>query len=553
MRNLSNLVGLSFLFLSTTVFAAPLITGLGGPAGYGASGQCLSPNDDGSSAMIDLSSSFPGGLRFFDRTHTSLFVNTNGNITFSGRVSTYTPNPFPVADQPMIAPFWADVDIRFTGGSCMGSPGVTCTTCAPCHNPTENGVWWHFENGRAIFTWDRVGYYSCHNNLRMNFQLILSKPPVGTCVGPNDFDVEFRYDQCAWETGDASGGSNGFGGTPAQAGFDAGNNRDFVMIPGSRTAGISANLCSMSNVGDPGVWRFQIRQGVVQCPEAGQACETSNLGVCKSGHIQCNSGSAPTCVADVEASSEICDGLDNDCDGMIDDGENLCGGGNVCSRGFCLTACSEIGCEAGLACNNTSGLCEPVGCENITCPEGEVCVGGMCQGACVGVTCPHGTSCRNGSCVDLCRTQTCDECTVCQDGMCIPKCTMGSCAPSETCQPDGRCLLTSCVGITCTSEQFCQNGSCVDLCTGVVCPRGQLCASGRCAPPNVIDTPDAGSNNNDDAGNNGSDATVRPGGGRAATPGCCKINGKTDLNVSEWAMLVLFAFGLFATRRKKLT
>ena len=54
----------------------PLHAGLGGPRDFGES--CLSPNDDGSSAAIDITSAFPQGLHFFSDTHTQVFVNTNG-------------------------------------------------------------------------------------------------------------------------------------------------------------------------------------------------------------------------------------------------------------------------------------------------------------------------------------------------------------------------------------------------------------------------------------------------------------------------------------------
>lgn len=38
-------------------------------------------------------------------------MNTNGVISFLRPVGTYTPNPFPIAnDARMIAPFWADID-----------------------------------------------------------------------------------------------------------------------------------------------------------------------------------------------------------------------------------------------------------------------------------------------------------------------------------------------------------------------------------------------------------------------------------------------------------
>src|SRR5690606_12789843 len=130
-----------------------------------------------------------------------------------------------------------------------------------CTNRDENGVWWHLSPGQVVVTWDRVGYFNVHDNLKMTFQLILREARY--CGIPGDFDVEFRYTQCEWESGDASGGTNGFGGTPAQVGFDAGNLRDFVAIMGSRMPGISRVVCDGSNVGQPGVWRFQIRRGRV--------------------------------------------------------------------------------------------------------------------------------------------------------------------------------------------------------------------------------------------------------------------------------------------------
>ena len=60
-----------------------------------------------------------------------------------------------------------------------------------------------------------------------------------------------------WTTGDASGGSGGFGGTPAQVGFNAGDGLRFANVPDSQTVEI-VNITSTSNVDRPGVWMFRV-------------------------------------------------------------------------------------------------------------------------------------------------------------------------------------------------------------------------------------------------------------------------------------------------------
>ncbi len=548
-----------------------LLNGFGGTAGYGPDGQCLSPNDDGSSASIDITPYFPGGLRFFTATQTRVYVNTNGNITFHGPVSTYTPSAFPVADQPMIAPYWADVDIRETGGTCMGRDGLTCSVCAPCQNPSENGVWWYGEPGRMVFTWDRVGRYSCKNDLRMSFQLVLTAAPTTACGGAGDFDVEFRFNRCDWEVGDASNDTNGDGiceagegspglppiipampCTPAQSGFDAGNGHDFVSIMGSMMHGINTHLCTMSNVGMPGIWRFQIRSGTIMCPGAGAECDTGMPGVCSKGRTNCV-GMGTACVQNVTASDERCDALDNDCDGMVDEGSGLCPSGQVCDHGRCLADCFEGGCLAGQMCTS-SGLCVESACATVTCPAGQRCSGGMCVGACDGVTCPAGQTCSEGACIDPCAGITCDDCTVCKDGECVARCPDSPCPSGQTCQSDGSCIASACDGVTCPAGSVCQGGSCVDACTGAVCPDGQHCVTGECVrlpmpdggPPGLdagggpghdggTVGSDAGGTPGNDAGSTGGDAGTTPTRRGASNPGCaCLVatdNGQAPLTL----------------------
>ena len=63
-----------------------------------------------------------------------------------------------------------------------------------------------------------------------------------------------------WTTGDASGGSNGLGGTEALAGINAGDGINFTTIPGSLNSSI-INITQTSNIGIPGVWIFKVGEG----------------------------------------------------------------------------------------------------------------------------------------------------------------------------------------------------------------------------------------------------------------------------------------------------
>jgi hypothetical protein len=545
-----------------------LISGLGGTAGYGT--QCLGQNDDGSSNVIDLTPFFPGGLNFFGTTQTSLYVNTNGNVTFAGNLPTFTPDPFPVASRPMIAPFWADVDTRRPGGGPFGTgcsgPGDGEAVIGPrCDNPSQNGVWWHLMPNRAVFTWDRVGYYRCHDDRRMTFQLILSTPTG--CVAPGDFDVEFRYTQCEWETGDASGGTRGFGGTQAQAGFDAGNLRDYVMIEGSRMAGIARRLCDGSNVGINGTWRFSVRSGVVLCPDAGMPCTIPGLrGACAEGRTNCV-GMGTECVQQVEPVPERCDNVDNDCDGMIDevDGAPLCVAPDVCVAGTCTPMCFEGGCLAGQTC--TAMGCVDDACVDVSCGEGQRCVRGTCVGACDGVRCPAGQACRGGRCFDACMGVTCDDCAVCVEGACVARCSPTSCPAGQTCDTDGRCVESACAGVTCSGGSFCRGGACVDACEGASCPFGETCRMGRCVPEDPPDAAFAGLDASlegvDAAGlvlpdaASEMDAGAGPDAGRRRAPGSdgcgCSVPGR-DEDVSAPSILAALALlGLAVTARRRRT
>ena len=93
--------------------------------------------------------------------------------------------------------------------------------------------------------------------------------------GINAF-VAFLYadNLIQWTTGDASGGTGGIGGTPAQVGFNAGDGVRYFSIPGSQTAAI-VNIDTTSNVGVPGLWMFRVDQNDPSAPP-GICCAPNN-------------------------------------------------------------------------------------------------------------------------------------------------------------------------------------------------------------------------------------------------------------------------------------
>ena len=135
-------------------------------------------------------------------------------------------------------------------------------------------------------------------------------------------------------------------------------------------------------------------------PGSGAACVTGALGACSIGATECTGGTL-LCAPRVAATSEICDGQDNDCDGQVDEGNP--GGGTSCSTG------AQGVCAAGvLTCTSGGLVCQPTGfattetCDELDndcdgqVDEGNPGGGGSCstglQGACgVGsLTCSAG-------------------------------------------------------------------------------------------------------------------------------------------------------------------
>lgn len=172
-------------------------------------------NDDGSSSVVQL----PFTINFFGRLRSSGYVNNNGNITFDSALATFTPFGLENTQREIIAAFFADVDTRNENSSLVYYGEDTI-------------------DGRKAFgiNYFTVGYFASHADRLNTFQIVLIDR---SDTGSGNFDVEFNYERIQWETGDASGGTGGRGGTPVVVGWSNGSGLPGTSfeLPGSLISG----------------------------------------------------------------------------------------------------------------------------------------------------------------------------------------------------------------------------------------------------------------------------------------------------------------------------
>jgi hypothetical protein len=159
-------------------------------------------------------------LNFFGAVSSSLYVNTDGNVTFGAPLWISAPWALTsTTGTAIIAPFFADVDTRGAGSAVVQyGPGTV-------DGHTAFGV-----------NWIDVGYFFKHDGKRNSFQLVLIDR---SDRHPGDADLEFNYDTVLWESGDWSGGVLGLGGLSARAGYSngTGDPGTYYELPGSGVPG----------------------------------------------------------------------------------------------------------------------------------------------------------------------------------------------------------------------------------------------------------------------------------------------------------------------------
>lgn len=242
----------------------------------------------------------------------------------------------------------------------------------------------------------------------------------------------------------------------------------------------------------------------VQCSGGGVTCDTGKKGSCAYGVTQCAAGTVSCTGLFAPKSVEACDGVDDDCNGLVDDNAVCPTPGDLCHDGKCVPPCGkkEFKCNPGTICDTATDLCVDPACVDKKCPDGQTCRGGTCGAPCDGVVCPHGQTCVNDACIDLCATTECATGQVCRGGLCFSGCTTCdgvTCGAGLKCDAASNdCVDPSCA-TPCAAGTWCSAGTCKDLCDGVKCPVGESCTKGYCLRPGES-VPDGGPILGDDAG-----------------------------------------------------
>ena len=237
-------------------------------------------------------------------------------------------------------------------------------------------------------------------------------------------------------------------------------------------------------------------------------CEKKNdHGICK-GFGECSNGSIVSCDAETPA-PEMCNGIDDDCNGETDDA--LCYDGNDCTKDTCEVGSGECvfepiagPCDDGNLCTLNdhceSGQCVGGGAK--VCDDGNPCTDDVCDsgsGECKPINnsapCEDGNKCtQNDTCLNgACQSGQVKDCS--DDNMCTL---------NELCDANsGLCTFTPNDGAPCddgdgcTKSDVCSGGQCIgptDWCEGqaITCTPGPgqlICLPLKCVLIPIIETP----------------------------------------------------------------
>ncbi len=216
--------------------------GLGGAQGFG---ENQLPGQDDGYATVDVSAVFQDGFRYFSNTWNAanqFFIGSNGYVTFGNGLSSFSPAGIAGSTTPMIAAHYTDVHT-----------GRTPIAFDPAGNSTgTNKIYYDIDpvSDVVTITFDDVVPFTAPAGLTNAnaYQIRLWD------LGSGDFGIELRYEDLAW----GQSGSSAYG----TAGWTAGDQTNYSEIPGSGTSAIE-NIESESNINQPGVFFWQVKDGLV--------------------------------------------------------------------------------------------------------------------------------------------------------------------------------------------------------------------------------------------------------------------------------------------------
>ncbi|XP_069945612.1 nidogen isoform X2 [Cherax quadricarinatus] len=249
----------------------------------------LLAEDDISSPEISLRAP----VIFFGQIYQSIFVNSNGFVSFLTEIPNFFNVQFPL-EYPIIAPFYSDVDTRQAGTIWYretSDPGTISRAKFDVQQYFSSAA--SFEpQGVFIVTWDGVGPYNQRANRVNTYQLIIVTDMLDTYVLLHYADGGIQ-----WLQGDGKNPS--IADARGQAGLISGDGR-FHILKGSGTDQVRS-LDKLSNCDKPGVWMFRVGQlsleQNVQSPDIGTS-ESKGLGnepqSCAVGGSICHSSAVCT-------------------------------------------------------------------------------------------------------------------------------------------------------------------------------------------------------------------------------------------------------------------